>query len=210
MGSTRILARLALLVPAIVACSSGAAPTSTAEATSPLPSIAPLVSALRSVSPTVEVTPMPTSSPFTLSSTAFAAGAPIPREYTCDGANISPALSWTGAPAGTAALVLVVDDPDARGFVHWLVLDLPAADGGLPRGVAPGADPPQQGRNDFGHVGWGGPCPPSGTHHYRFTLTALAAPLGLADHPGGTAVKSALAKANVLGSVTLGGTYRRG
>jgi Raf kinase inhibitor-like YbhB/YbcL family protein len=148
--------------------------------------------------------------PFTLTSTAFADGGAIPREFTCDGANVSPALSWSGAPAGTAALVLVVDDPDARGFVHWLVLDLPGTDGDLPKGVDPAAASPQQGRNGFGQPGWGGPCPPSGTHHYAFTLTAIAAPLKLPDHPAASAVQDALAAANVLGTAVLAGTYRRG
>ena len=91
-------------------------------------------------------------------------------------------------PADAGALVLVVDDPDARDFVHWLVLDLPPdASGSLPGDIAPAASSPHQGRNDFGRVGWGGPCPPSGTHHYRFTLSALAAPLALGGHPDGSA-----------------------
>ena len=150
------------------------------------------------------------STPFALTSTAFGEGETIPREFSCDGTNVSPPLAWTGIPAGAKALVLVVDDPDARGFVHWTVLDLPGATGELPKGVSPQADPPQQGRNDFRNVGWGGPCPPSGTHHYRFTLTAVAAPLALGGHPDGSAVQAALAKASVLARVTLAGVYRRG
>jgi Raf kinase inhibitor-like YbhB/YbcL family protein len=148
--------------------------------------------------------------PFVLTSTAFADGDAIAREFSCDGANVSPPLKWIGVQAGTAALVLVVDDPDARGFVHWLVLDLPGRDGDLPKGVAPTAASPQQGRNDFGQAGWGGPCPPSGTHHYCFTLTALGAPLGLGDHPAGGDVRKALGQTMVLGKATLTGTYRRG
>ena len=174
--------------------------------------------------PTMEVSPM-TATPsnpgstasasaatggrFRLTSSAFADGDAIPREFSCDAANVSPPLAWTGVPAGTAALVLVVDDPDARGFVHWIVLDLAGHDGDLPKGVGPTAASPQQGRNDFGKVGWGGPCPPSGTHHYRFTLTALGAPLGLGDHPEGGDVRNALGRATVLGKVTLAGTYKR-
>jgi Raf kinase inhibitor-like YbhB/YbcL family protein len=130
---------------------------------------------------------------------------------TCDGADRSPELGWTGVPTGAAALVLLVDDPDARDFVHWIVLDLPARDGQLEAGLAPTAPTPQQGTNDFGNPGWGGPCPPSGTHHYRFTLTALSAPLGLSGHPGGDAVRAGLkAKAStVIGSAVLTGTYQR-
>jgi Raf kinase inhibitor-like YbhB/YbcL family protein len=154
--------------------------------------------------------PSAAAGPFRLTAEAFAAGKAIPREYTCDGSNVSPALAWSGAPAGTAALVLLVDDPDARDFVHWIVLDLPGAPAGtLPRGIAGDAATPQQGRNDFGRFGWGGPCPPSGTHRYRFTLAALVAPLGLAGHPDGRAVRSALGKTTVLGRAALEGTYRR-
>jgi Raf kinase inhibitor-like YbhB/YbcL family protein len=155
-------------------------------------------------------TPSPSSAaPFGLTSTAFVEGGSIPREFTCDGEDVSPPLAWTGVPEGTGALVLVVDDPDARGFVHWIVLDLPAADRDLPRGVAPTAPSPQQGRNDFGKAGWGGPCPPSGTHHYQFTLTAIAAPLGLEGNPNGEAVATALASATVVAHVRLTATYRR-
>ena len=157
---------------------------------------------------TPEATPAP--GPFTLTSSAFDEGRPIPKAQTCDGADRSPPLAWTGVPAGAGALVLVVDDPDARDFVHWLVLDLPAdATGSLPGNIAAGTSPPQQGRNDFGRIGWGGPCPPSGTHHYRFTLSALAAPLGLGGHPDGSAVRQALRNANVIASARLTGTYHR-
>lgn len=145
----------------------------------------------------------------TITSAAFADGGPIPTEHSCRGADVSPPLSWSRVPPGAGALVLFVDDPDGRDWVHWSVLDLPAADGGLPRAVSPSADPPQQGRNDFGRVGYGGPCPPSGTHRYRFTLYALAAPLGLAGHPDGAAVRRALAGAPVLAKVTLTGTFGR-
>lgn len=143
---------------------------------------------------------------FVLTSTAFRDGEPIPLVHTCQGPDISPALAWRGVPAGATALVLFVDDPDARGWVHWSVLDLPAADGGLDEAIDPAADPPRQGRNDFRRVGWGGPCPPSGTHRYRFTLYALAAPLGSPGNPDGRTVRDALARAEVLGTATLTGT----
>jgi hypothetical protein len=151
---------------------------------------------------------MPSQGPLTLTSTAFAANEPIPPEYTCKGADVSPALAWSGVPDGAKALVLFVDDPDGRDWVHWSVLDIDPSTAGLPRGIPPDAPSPQQGRNDFGKVGYGGPCPPSGTHHYRFTLTALAAPLGLAGHPDGSAVRAALRTATRLGAVTLVGTFR--
>jgi Raf kinase inhibitor-like YbhB/YbcL family protein len=145
---------------------------------------------------------------FTISSSAFRDGDPIPTQHTCRGRDASPALAWSGVPAGAAALVLFVDDPDARGWVHWSVLDLPAQDGGLPEDVDPTADPPQQGRNDFGRVGYGGPCPPSGTHRYRFRLYALEAPLALAGHPDGPAVREALARADVVAEAAMIGTVR--
>lgn len=149
-----------------------------------------------------------TPTPFVVTSPAFADGGPIPAEYTCRGQDVSPQLDWSGVPVGTAALVLFVDDPDGRDWVHWSVLDLPPTSVGVTRAVPADADPPQQGRNDFGKVGYGGPCPPSGSHHYRFTVSALAAPLGLPGHPDGRAVRAALATTTVLATVTLVGTFR--
>jgi len=151
---------------------------------------------------------MPTTGRFTLTSPAFADGASIPREYSCQGADASPALAWTGTPAGTAQLVLVVDDPDAAGFVHWIAL-IGGDDAELPRAVPPTSQTVQQGINGFGRVGWGGPCPPSGTHHYRFTLTALAAATGLTGHLTISQVRAALSNATVLGTAILTGTYRK-
>jgi Raf kinase inhibitor-like YbhB/YbcL family protein len=145
----------------------------------------------------------------TLTSPAFDPNGPIPAEYTCRGADRSPALDWSGVPAGTQALVLLLDDPDGRDWVHWSVLDLDPSSPGLSTGIAPAADPPQQGTNDFGKIGYGGPCPPSGTHHYHFTLYALPAPLGLRGHPNGKAVRAALANANPVAQVTLIGTSAR-
>lgn len=149
-------------------------------------------------------------SAFRLTSTAFADGGSIPARFTCDGEDISPDLAWSGAPAGTVAFVLLVDDPDARGFVHWIVHDLPGSEAGeLAAGASSSPDAPPQGTNGFGKVGWGGPCPPSGSHRYRFELTALAAPLGLAGTPDAAALRVALTRARVLGSTTLEGTYAR-
>jgi Raf kinase inhibitor-like YbhB/YbcL family protein len=205
----------------LVACTNGGQPgagsssqsvppsaTATAPAPPPTMEVSPMTAAPSDPGSTANASAA-TGGPFQLTSSAFSEGDAIPREFSCDAANVSPPLAWTGVPAGTAALVLVVDDPDARGFVHWIVLDLAGHDGDLPKGVAPTATSPQQGRNDFGKVGWGGPCPPSGTHHYRFTLTALGAPLGLGDHPVGGDVRNALGRATVLGKVTLAGTYAR-
>lgn len=112
------------------------------------------------------------------SAPAFADGAPIPVEYTCDGANIAPALSWSAAPQDTASFALVVSDPDAPGgtFIHWLLYNLPAESTSLPSGLTAANAPTgaQQGKNGFGDFAYGGPCPPAGSlHHYQFTLYAL-------------------------------------
>ena len=124
-----------------------------------------------------------------LQSPAFADGGAIPTEYTCDGKDVSPPLEWSGVPDAARSLALVVEDPDApRGtWTHWVLFDLPADVGGLPEAVptvelvelVAGGKSARQGRNDFGKVGYGGPCPPGGTHRYVFRLFALDAELGL-------------------------------
>ena len=158
-----------------------------------------------SSAPGTQVTPAPV--PFSITSTAFTNGDPIPAVYTCRGRDVSPDMAWRGIPGGTSALVLLVDDPDAGYWVHWSVLDLAGSNGGLARGIAPTTNPPQQGTNSFSRVGYGGPCPPSGTHHYLFTLYALAAPLGLPGHPDGGTVRAALQGAQVLATTSLTGTF---
>ena len=113
-----------------------------------------------------------------LTSTAFNEGEMIPAKYTCDGANVSPPLSWTGAPEKTKSLALIADDPDAPGktWVHWVVYDLPASANSLPENVAKQetiSSGGKQGTTDFKKIGYGGPCPPSGTHRYFFKIYAL-------------------------------------
>jgi Raf kinase inhibitor-like YbhB/YbcL family protein len=144
----------------------------------------------------------------TLASPSFGEGDPIPTRHTCDAEDVSPALSWQGAPAGTAAFALVVDDPDARGWVHWVVYDIPGGTtGSLPEGVRPNDRPPQ-GMTSFGRTGWGGPCPPSGTHRYVFTLYALSGRIGLSGSPTAAQVRAAAEKL-ALAQATLTGTYTR-
>jgi Raf kinase inhibitor-like YbhB/YbcL family protein len=151
-----------------------------------------------------------TAGPFTLTSAAFADGGSIPRTYACDGQDSSPPLAWTGAPAATSTLALVMTDPDAGGFVHWVVFNVDASvSGGFPAGFAASPDGPAQGRNSFGRVGYGGPCPPSGTHHYVFRLLALDAELPLTGTPTAKAVLEAAA-GHILAEATLTGTYRKG
>ena len=149
-----------------------------------------------------------------LTTPAFQSGGQIPAIHTCDGSDASPALVWEGAPRAAESLALIVDDPDAPGgdWVHWVLFDLPVTTGRLPAGVPRGADVPssgRQGRNDFGQVGYGGPCPPAGpVHHYHFTLYALDLRLGL---PSGV-TKSDLQRAmrdHVLAQAELVGRYQR-
>ena len=119
-----------------------------------------------------------------LTSTAFQNGGMIPTKYTCDGANVSPPLEWSGTPQSTKSLALICDDPDAPGktWVHWVVFDLPTSRTSLPENVPPLetiAGGGNQGTNDFKKVGYGGPCPPSGTHRYFFKIYALDTELNL-------------------------------
>ncbi len=147
---------------------------------------------------------------FTLTSPAFRAGGSIPRQFTCDGQDVSPPLEWRGAPAGAKALAIIVDDPDARGFIHWVAFDLTAsATGGLPEAISSSPDAPAQGVNDFGRIGYGGPCPPSGTHRYRFTMYALDGALNLTGAPKAAQVRRAM-EGHVLAQTVLEATYRRG
>ncbi|HZE67960.1 MAG TPA: YbhB/YbcL family Raf kinase inhibitor-like protein [Pyrinomonadaceae bacterium] len=148
-----------------------------------------------------------------LISTAFQDGGMIPAKYTCDGQNISPPLNWSGIPQSAKALALVSEDPDAPGktWVHWVVYDLPPTATQLPEGVRPEetiSGGGKQGKNDFGKIGFGGPCPPSGTHRYFFRLYALDRETGI--QPG--AMKEQLMKAiegHVVAEGELMGRYKR-
>lgn len=141
----------------------------------------------------------------TLTSSAFDANATIPALYTCDGAGLSPPLTITNLPLGTITLALIVDDPDAPGgtWVHWVEYNIPATTAFAEGAVAIGI----QGRNSFGTLGYGGPCPPSGTHRYIFTLFALDTVLSLDD----AATKAQLLAAmdgRILAQAELIGLYR--
>ena len=143
-----------------------------------------------------------------LTSPSFDEGGAIPIRHSCDGTDVSPELDWEGAPQGTVSLALIVDDPDARGFIHWVVYNIPGgSSGSLREGMHPN-DTPLQGRNDFGRTGYGGPCPPSGLHHYRFTLWALSARLRFDATPSAAEVRTALT-IRTLDQATLTGTYTR-
>ena len=151
---------------------------------------------------------------FTLSSAAFQNGSAIPKKYTCDGADISPALSWEGVPAGTKTISLIADDPDAPAgtWTHWVLFDLPASTKSLPENV-PRVDRLKergtQGRNDFRNIGYGGPCPPPGKlHRYFFKLYALDSSLDL--QPGiSKAELERRMDGHIVGKAELIGTYKR-
>ncbi len=150
---------------------------------------------------------------FELSSAAFKHGEAVPSTYTCDGDDISPPLAWTAPPAGAKSLALISDDPDAPmgTWVHWVVYNLPPSAQQLPKAFPPDAqlsDGTRQGWTDFGRTGYGGPCPPSGTHRYFFKLYALDTALSLA--PGATAKQlEAAMRGHILADAQLMGTYRR-
>lgn len=148
-----------------------------------------------------------------ITSAAFDPEASIPRDYTCDGGNQSPPLSWQGVPEATQSLALIVDDPDAPGrtFVHWVLYNLPPDQSSL--SAAQPTSPTLlwggiQGRNDFRAIGYGGPCPPQGRHRYDFKLYALDQRLTL--EPGAT--KDQVVEAmdgHVLATAELIGYYNR-
>jgi Raf kinase inhibitor-like YbhB/YbcL family protein len=156
----------------------------------------------------------PSAKQMQLSSTAFENGKPIPADYTCDGKNISPPLAWSGAPANAKSFALIVDDPDAPGKVwtHWVVFDLPADTSQLAEDTAKSphiTGNAKQGSNDFGHLGYGGPCPPPGRpHRYFFKLYALDIPVGLKPGASKKEVEAAMAN-HILAQGQLIGTYQR-
>lgn len=146
-------------------------------------------------------------------SSAFKEGEMIPKKYTCDGEDISPPLSWEGVPEGTKSIAIICDDPDAPmgTWVHWVLFNLPPGTNTLPEAVPPEAvleNGARHGINDFRKLGYGGPCPPSGTHRYYFKIYALDIVLGLQSG----ASKADLLKAmegHVLSEGQIMGRYKR-
>jgi Raf kinase inhibitor-like YbhB/YbcL family protein len=147
-------------------------------------------------------------------SSAFTHDAEIPTQYTCEGPNVSPPLEWTGVPAGTESLALIVDDPDAPDpaaptttWVHWVVFNLPKITTGLPEAIVDLPKTAQHGVNDWKHAAYGGPCPPIGRHRYAFKLYALDTMLKL-KKPSKKDVEEAM-QGHILGQATLVGTYEK-
>jgi Raf kinase inhibitor-like YbhB/YbcL family protein len=152
-----------------------------------------------------------------IASSAFVANGSIPSLYTCEGTDISPPLSWSGAPAGTKSFALIVDDPDAPDpaapkmtWVHWVLYDIASTATGLPEAVKAAALPTgtREGVNDWGRSGYGGPCPPVGRHRYFHKLYALDAVLPDLKRPNKAALEQAM-RGHVLAQATLIGTYQK-
>ncbi len=152
--------------------------------------------------------------PFTLESSAFNQGGDIPRKFTCEGDDVSPALSWSEPPAATKSLVLIADDPDAPAgtWVHWVLFDVEPNLRSLPEGIAKVEEVQgvgRQGLNDFRKAGYGGPCPPPGKpHRYFFKLYALDSRLALPPRASKRDVERAM-QGHILAQAELMGRYKR-
>ena len=149
-----------------------------------------------------------------LTSTAFTEGNMIPSRHGCDGDDLSPALAWSGAPAATKAYALIMDDPDAPVglWVHWVLFNLAPDVAALPEGVPPDPAPPTgglHGTNSWRRIGYGGPCPPSGTHRYFFKLYALDAPLTSLSNSATARDVVAAMRGHILAEAQLMGRYAR-
>ena len=154
----------------------------------------------------------------TLSSAAFQPDGEIPAKYTCEGEDISPALTWTDLPEGTQSLALIVDDPDAPDpqapkmtWVHWVLYNLPVTEPGLPEGVQPEGLPAgtRQGLNDWRRARYNGPCPPVGRHRYFHKLYALDTELPELEAPSKADLEKSM-EGHLLGKAELIGTYQKG
>ncbi len=151
----------------------------------------------------------------TLTSAAFTHRNAIPTKYTCEGADLSPPLTWSDLPQGTKSVALIVDDPDAPDpaapkmtWVHWMLYNLPPAINGLPEGVSVLPSGTLHGLNDWHNTKYGGPCPPVGRHRYFFKLYALDTELQDLRRPTKPMLEKAM-KGHVLGQAELVGTYQK-
>ena len=153
----------------------------------------------------------------TLKSPDFAHQGEIPKQYTCDGEDVSPALTWSDIPQDAKSLVLIVDDPDAPDpaapkmtWVHWVLYNIPPAAAGLPQGITPSDLPPDtlQGMNDWKRAGYGGPCPPKGRHRYFHKLYALDIELPDLHWPDKAQLEKAM-EGHIIDQTELIGTYQR-
>lgn len=149
-----------------------------------------------------------------ITSSAFSEGGAIPSEFTCEGRDISPELSWSDAPKATKSFVLVLHDPDApmaNGYYHWVLYNVPAHVNRIPENVSRDASLPAlglQGTNDGGKIGYMGPCPPSGTHRYIFRLYSLKTSIDLEPGANYKDVLSAI-EGEIIEQAELKGTYAK-
>lgn len=148
-----------------------------------------------------------------ITSSAFEEGGLIPPKYTCDGADISPPLQWDAVPEGTKSIALISDDPDAPvgTWVHWVLYNLPPDTKELAENIPPDESLPngsKQGITDFRRIGYGGPCPPSGTHRYLFKIYALDTMLDLPPRAGKSDLVGAM-EGHILAQGQLMGKYKR-
>lgn len=150
---------------------------------------------------------------FTLKSSAFDDGQTIPTKYTynvhgqCTGQNYSPPLEWVNTPSGTKSFAIVCVDPDGGNWVHWVQFNIPSSAISIDAAVG-GSSIGVKGRNDFGGLGYGGPCPPSGTHRYIFTLYALDTTLSLPEGASKSQLEKAMSN-HILGKSILTGIRSR-
>jgi len=149
---------------------------------------------------------------FEISSPAFAKGEAIPSDFSCDGRDVSPALTWTEPPAGTQSFALIMDDPDAPmgTWVHWVIFNIPASTRNLTEGTPTDpqlSDGSLQGKTSAGSSGYHGPCPPSGTHRYFFKLYALDTVLSLSSKADKKELLAAM-EGHILANAELMGTFK--
>lgn len=169
---------------------------------------------LRSARGSLIMAPGAPTMAFAISSASFPNGGDIPKKFTCDGADVSPELSWTGTPSGTQSFALIADDPDAPAgtWTHWVLFNIPVSTASLAEGLSkidqlPGGE--RQGRNDFRKIGYNGPCPPPGKpHRYFFKLFALAKKLELEPGPSRQEVEQAM-QGHILSKTEWMGKYQR-
>jgi Raf kinase inhibitor-like YbhB/YbcL family protein len=186
-----------VLVVALVGCQASASPSASGPS-SP------------AASGSAEASAGESAAGFVLTSSAFAEGGVIPVMYSCQGAEVSPPLAWSGGPEGTAAYVLIMEDPDADGFVHWVVVNLPGDAASLEEGASRAMpEGTIEGATSSGELWYLGPCPPSGEHRYVFTLYALSEALAVGAQPTQLTAEAVrgLIEGFVLDDAELTGTY---
>jgi len=194
---------------------SACAPSATATSEPSVPSITEAPTTEPAVIDPIAIDPtaMEEAMSMELTSNAFTQGQPIPEQYSCKGENISPALSWGEPPADTQSFALIMDDPDAPAgtWVHWVLFNIPASTRSLPEAFPADKTLPNgsmSGKSSFGGPGYGGPCPPSGTHRYFFKLYALDEMLAISAGANKGELEKAMV-GHILAQAELMGTFTK-